>query len=91
MRAAGLVDVQADAYFAVSLPSVAALDQANARQIREDIVRRGQVSAEEVDTYLALVAAGHLDLTTPPLVSAWGRRPPRPREATGAGEGALAG
>ncbi len=77
MREAGLVDVRADAYFAVSLPGEAALDQANARQIRDDVIRRGQVSAQDVDTYLALVADGRLDLTTPPLVSAWGRRPPQ--------------
>lgn len=76
MRAAGLVDVQADAYFAVALPTVAALDQANARQIRDEIVQRGHLSAEDVDAYIALVADGRLDLTTPPLVSAWGRRPP---------------
>jgi SAM-dependent methyltransferase len=75
MREAGLVDVRADAYFAVSLPAVAALDQANARQVRDEIVRRGRLSAADVDRYLELVASGRIDLTTPPLVSAWGRRP----------------
>jgi hypothetical protein len=31
-------------------------------------------TAEELDAHLAAVASGHLDLATPPLVSAWGRR-----------------
>jgi SAM-dependent methyltransferase len=74
MREAGLADVRADGYFALSLPAVAAIDQANARQIREGIVRRGRLSAADVDRYLELVASGRVDLTTPALVSAWGRR-----------------
>jgi hypothetical protein len=31
----------------------------------------------EIDAHLATVAAGQLDLTLAPLISAWGRRPDR--------------
>jgi hypothetical protein len=33
------------------------------------------VTAEEIDADLLAVEAGRLDVTTPPMISAWGRRP----------------
>jgi hypothetical protein len=33
------------------------------------------VTAEEIDAHLRAVDAGRLDVTTAPLISAWGRRP----------------
>jgi hypothetical protein len=45
---------------------------------RLDLLR--VASAEEVDAHLRAVAAGQLDIATPPLVSASGRRPGAPVE-----------
>jgi ubiquinone/menaquinone biosynthesis C-methylase UbiE len=77
LRAAGLVDVGADAYLPVADPAVARLEIANVRQVRDGLVATGTVTATDVDAHLEAVARGDLDLTTPPLVSAWGRQPLR--------------
>jgi SAM-dependent methyltransferase len=76
-REAGLEQVGADAYFALTLPAVAALEHANVEQVRGALVGRGRLSGPDVDRYLELAATGELDLATAPLVSAWGRRPLR--------------
>jgi SAM-dependent methyltransferase len=76
LRAAGLEQVRADAWFPLALPGVAVLESANTRQVRAELVEQGAVSAADVDRYLELTSAGDgLDLATSPLVSAWGRRP----------------
>jgi len=75
-REAGLTQVGADAWFPVAVPAVAALENANTRQVRDGLVDRAGVPAADVDRYLELTATGTLDLVTAPLVSAWGRRPP---------------
>ncbi len=77
-RAAGLLEVAADAYFPLAVPGVAALEHANIHQVRDNLINGGHASSQEVDTYLALVASGRLDLATAPLISTWGRRPPTP-------------
>jgi len=76
LRAAGLADVAADAYFPVSLPACAPLELATVKFLREQLVDKGIASAEEIDRHLASVAAGRLDLAQPPMISAWGRRHP---------------
>jgi SAM-dependent methyltransferase len=72
LRDAGLTDVGADAYFPLAVPPVAVLERANTAQVRDALVDRGTVTADDVDRYLDLTA--ELDLATAPLVSAWGRR-----------------
>jgi len=74
-REAGLTEVGADAWFPLAVPGVAALEDANTRQVRDGLVDRAGVPATDVDRYLELTAAGSVDLATAPLVSAWGRRP----------------
>jgi hypothetical protein len=37
-------------------------------------VARGVATDAELDAHLAAARQGEVDLTTPPLVSAWGRR-----------------
>ena len=76
LREAGLIRVEADAYFPLALPSVAVLETANVRQVRDALIGHGDLRAADVDRYLELTSTGELDLATPPLVSAWGRRPP---------------
>jgi SAM-dependent methyltransferase len=74
LRAAGLGDVAADAYFPIALPACAPLEIGTVTLLRQQLVAKGLATAEEVDRHLANVAAGRLDLAQPPLISAWGRR-----------------
>ncbi|HKE16576.1 MAG TPA: methyltransferase domain-containing protein [Kofleriaceae bacterium] len=76
LRAAGLTDVGADAYFPLAHPACAALEAATIQLIRGQLLDHGIASDEEIDRHLASVAAGRLDLAQPPMISAWGRRPP---------------
>ncbi|MFB6808026.1 class I SAM-dependent methyltransferase [Streptomyces sp. NPDC056387] len=75
LRGAGLADVSADAYFPVTSPACDALEAATVRQVRDRLVEAGLATDEEIDRHLAAVASGRLDLTTSPMISAWGRRP----------------
>ncbi|ANZ13943.1 methyltransferase [Streptomyces noursei ATCC 11455] len=75
LRTAGLVDVEADAYFPITSPTGSALEAATVRQIRDRLIEGGLATAEEVEEHLANIASGSLDTTTAPLISAWGRKP----------------
>jgi SAM-dependent methyltransferase len=74
LREAGLVDVGADAAFPVTRPECADLETATMALIRDQLVEGGVATDAEIDRHLANVAAGRLDLTQPPMISAWGRR-----------------
>ena len=75
LRAAGLVEVQADAYFPIGGPAVDRLERATVAQIRERLIAAQLATEEEIQQHLSNVATGQLDLTTSPMVSAWGRKP----------------
>ncbi|MGW3008658.1 class I SAM-dependent methyltransferase [Streptomyces sp. NPDC001219] len=75
LREAGLGEVQADAYFPVTSPACAVLEDATVRQIRDRLVAEGLATEAEIERHLANVATGRLDLATAPMISAWGRRP----------------
>jgi SAM-dependent methyltransferase len=75
LRDAGLCDVVADAYFPVAVPASAALERQTIAQIRDRLIASGRATADELARHLASVDAGVLDLATPPMISAWGRRP----------------
>lgn len=87
LREAGLEDVRADAYFPITSPACAVLEDATVRQIRHLLVERGLAADEEIDRHLASVATGRLDLATAPMISAWGRRPRRSVNGGSAGAG----
>lgn len=74
LREAGLEDVRADAYFPITSPACAVLEDATVRQIRGRLVAGGLATDEDIDRHLANVADGRLDLATAPMISAWGRR-----------------
>jgi SAM-dependent methyltransferase len=78
LRQAGLVDVGADAYFALALPASIELEKANVNQVRAALVAGGHASDGEIDDYLGALDGGTLDMATAPLVSAWGRKPTAP-------------
>jgi SAM-dependent methyltransferase len=77
LRAAGLVDVSADAYFPVTGPACTVLERATVLQMRERLLLAGLATEEEIDRHLAAVSTGTMDFATSPMVSAWGRRPDR--------------
>lgn len=75
LREAGLVDVEADAYFPITSPACTVLEEATVHQVRDKLVAAGLATDEDIDRHLANIAAGDLDLATSPMISAWGRRP----------------
>jgi SAM-dependent methyltransferase len=74
LREAGLHRVEADAHFPVTSPACAALETATIRQVRDQLVRAGLATDQDIDRHLANVASGSMDLATAPMVSAWGRK-----------------
>jgi SAM-dependent methyltransferase len=75
LRSAGLVDVEADAWFPVALRACNALELYTIEVIRQRLIDSGIASADEVDRHVESVSAGRLDLCQPPMITAWGRRP----------------
>jgi SAM-dependent methyltransferase len=75
LRAAGLAEVRADAAFPVADPACARLEAATIQIIRDQLVEHKIATVEDIEQHLANVAAGLLDLTQPPMIAAWGRRP----------------
>jgi SAM-dependent methyltransferase len=75
LREAGLVAVQADAFFPITSPACTALEIATVQQIRARLLAAGLATDVEIEQHLANVAGGQLDLATAPLISAWGRKP----------------
>jgi SAM-dependent methyltransferase len=74
LRALGLADVAADAYFPLTGPACARLEHASVTQLRERLTGARLATPAEIDAHLANVASGELDLATSPMVSAWGRK-----------------
>jgi SAM-dependent methyltransferase len=75
MRSAGLLDVQAEAYFPMGGAACNELERATVRQIRERLITGGLATSDEIDEHLTNVDSGRLDLATSPLVSVWARKP----------------
>lgn len=73
LREAGLVDVNADAFFPITSPACNLLETATVNQVREALISNGYATGTEIDLHLANVASGQLDLATSPMISAWGR------------------
>jgi SAM-dependent methyltransferase len=75
LRDAGLVDVEAEGFFPLASPDGAQLETATIEQLRDRLLRGGHVTPAELDEHLANVTSGRVDVTTAPLISAWGRHP----------------
>ncbi len=75
LRQAGLVDVAADAAFPVSHPACNFLEIATIELIRDQLLDHAIATEAEIEEHLDNVAAGRLDVTQPPMISCWGRRP----------------
>ncbi len=76
LRAAGLIQVAADAAFPLSNPASNHLETATINLIRDQLLDHGIATEDEITRHLANVASGLLDLAQPPMISCWGRRPP---------------
>jgi hypothetical protein len=74
-HAAGLLDVGADAFFAVTAPAGNTLGLANVTHLRDALIARRLATEEEVDGHLRAMADGTVTIGTLPLISAWGRHP----------------
>ncbi|MFC6593721.1 class I SAM-dependent methyltransferase [Kitasatospora paranensis] len=76
LRGAGLTDVRAEGYFPVTSPACRELEAATVRQLRTQLTGGGLATEEEIQRHLANLESVELDVTTAPLVTCWGRRPP---------------
>jgi SAM-dependent methyltransferase len=82
LRSAGLTDVRADAYKGIECGDAPReLIRANVVQVRDQLVERGLVAPDDLDRYIERLQDPSLRLTSPTLVSAWGRRPARSSDA----------
>lgn len=74
LREAGLGHVEAEATFPVARPAGGDLEIATVALLAEQLIADGCATADEIESHLAAVSAGTLDLVTSPLVTAWGQR-----------------
>jgi hypothetical protein len=56
-------------------PACGLLEAATITQLRNELIDHRYATAADIDRHLASIAAGHIDFTTAPMISAWGRRP----------------
>jgi hypothetical protein len=67
--------VASDAYFPMGGPACTELERATVEQIRDALIAGGIATDTELEQHLDNVTSGRLDLTTSPMVSAWGQKP----------------
>lgn len=84
LRAAGLYQVRAMGHFPFGGAACNMLERTTVEQVRQQLVDRGLATEDEVECHLAAVDRGALVLTTAPMISAVGRRPPAVAPAGGA-------
>jgi SAM-dependent methyltransferase len=73
LREAGLIDVEAEAFFPVASPAGNRLECATVEQLRDRLVTEAGLTAEEVDDHVGNLRADRVHVVTAPLISAWGR------------------
>ena len=64
-----------DAFLPLAVPATASLERANVEQVRAGIVGWSGTTEEDIDAHLEAVTSGAVTVSTPPMISAWGRRP----------------
>jgi hypothetical protein len=57
-------------------PACGLLEAATITQLRDELIDHHYATAADIDRHLASIAAGHIDFTTAPMISALGRHPP---------------
>lgn len=74
LRESDLSDVSAEAYFPIASSACATLEAATVQHVRDELLTADLATPEEIETHLANLARGDLDLTLAPMVTAWGRK-----------------
>ncbi|MEU6675306.1 methyltransferase domain-containing protein [Streptomyces sp. NPDC046853] len=75
LRAAGLRQVEADAYSPLASPACAALETATIQHSRASLTAAGLATEADIAQHLQNITTAPLDLATAPLISAWGKKP----------------
>jgi SAM-dependent methyltransferase len=75
LREADLADVAAEAYFPVGSHACTLLEAASVRHVRDQLLAADLATPEEIETHLANLARGDVDLMLAPMITAWGRKP----------------
>lgn len=75
LRESDLTDVGAEAYFPIASRACAVLEAATVQHVRAQLLAAELATPEEVETHLANLARGDLDLMLAPMITAWGRKP----------------
>ena len=75
LRKSDLTGVGAEAYFPIASRACAVLEAATVRQVRDQLLAADLATFEEIETHLANLAHGNLDLMLAPMITAWGRKP----------------
>jgi SAM-dependent methyltransferase len=74
LRESGLTDVGAEAYFPIASRACAALEAATVQHVRDRLLAADLATPEEIETHLANLTRGDLDLMLAPMITAWGRK-----------------
>ena len=75
LRESGLGDVHAEAYFPIASRTCSMLEASTVRHVRDQLLAAELATPEEIETHLANLARGDLDLMLAPMITAWGRKP----------------
>lgn len=74
LREAGMIDVEAQAFFPVTNSASLILERATVEMLRGELSSSSLVSDEEIERHLANLGGGSLDLATAPLITVRGRK-----------------
>ncbi len=75
LRESDLREVSAEAYFPVASRTCSILEASTVRHVRDQLLAADLATPEEIQTHLANLARGDLDLMLAPMITAWGRKP----------------
>ena len=75
LRESNLADVHAEAYFPIASPACAVLEAATIHHVRDQLLAAELATPAEIETHLANLTRGDLDLMLAPMITAWGRKP----------------
>jgi SAM-dependent methyltransferase len=80
LREAGLTGVEAEVAFPLGGPNARHMQHTLITRARPALTATGLATAGEIDQHLADLESTPLDIAVFPIVSAWGRKQPEPRE-----------
>ena len=75
LRESGLREVSAEGYFPVASRTCSTLEASTVRHVRDQLLAAELATPEDIQTHLANLARGDLDLMLAPMITAWGRKP----------------